>query len=320
MSLDRQARVAGQNLSDGTAMKSASPLAGVDNALCILHRLAQSGATGIGLTRLATEMGMNKASVHRMLQALRFRDYVRQESNGNYRLGPATLHLADAYLRDKQLHAIFHASLRELCRKTRQICHLAIRMDEDIVYVDKVEPPHPIGTWSRIGWGNPALSTALGRAILCQQFIDFESFAAEFPTPVERRTPNTRVTTSEVWQELVEARQRGYAVEDQELGLGVSCLAVAISRGSKVIAAISITGPSSQVSAQYAPTLIAQLHQTIAPELPPGLSLQKPLARIGARRRAPLELASARGQRQGLRAATRPSEPVAPEVRLPAAE
>jgi IclR family acetate operon transcriptional repressor len=275
-------------------MKSVSPLAGVDNALCILHRLAQSGATGIGLTRLATEMGMNKASVHRMLQALRYRDYVRQESTGNYRLGPATLQLADAYLRDKQLQGIFHDSLRELCRRTRQICHLAIRMDEDIVYVDKVEPPHPIGTWSKIGWGNPALTTALGRAILCQQFVDYESFAAEFPTPVEQRTPQSRVSPNEVWPELVEARQRGYAVEDQELGMGVSCLAVAVSRGSKVIAAISITGPSSQVSLQHAPQLIAQLHQCITPDLPPGLTLQKPLARVGTRRRAPLPAARLR--------------------------
>jgi len=273
-------------------MKSASPLAGVDNALCILNRLAQSGATGIGLTRLATEMDMNKASVHRMLQALRYRDFVRQESNGNYRLGPATLQLADAYLRDKQLQSIFHDSLRALCRKTQQICHLAIRMDEDIVYLDKVEPPHPIGTWSKIGWGNPALTTALGRAILCQQFVDFESFAAEFPTPVERRTPNTRVTLNAVWQELVEARQRGYAVEDQELGLGVSCLAVAVLRGSKVVAAISITGPSQHVNVQHAPHLIAQLHQCITPNLPPELALQKPLARIGSRR-APLQAAGA---------------------------
>lgn len=270
-------------------MKSVSPLAGVDNALCILQRLAQSGATGIGLTRLATEMGMNKASVHRMLQALRFRDYVRQESNGNYRLGPSPLHLADAYLRDKQLQSVFHDSLRDLCSKTRQICHLAIRMDEDIVYVDKVEPPHPIGTWSRIGWGNPALTTALGRAILCQQFVDFENFSTHFPTPVERRTAHTRVTLGEVWQELVEARQRGYAIEDQELGLGVSCLAVAVSRGSKVVAAISITGPSSTVNHQNAPTLIAQLHQCVTPSLPPGLTLQKPLARIGVRRRLPLD-------------------------------
>lgn len=302
-------------------MKSVSPLAGVDNALCILHRLAQSGAPGIGLTRLATEMGMNKASVHRMLQALRFRDYVRQESNGNYRLGPATLHLADAYLRDKQLQAIFQEPLRELCRRTRQICHLAIRMDEDIVYVDKVEPPQPIGTWSRIGWGNPALTTALGRAILCQQFVDYESFAAEFPTAIERRTTHTRVTPSEVWPELVDARQRGYAVEDQELGLGVSCVAVAIMRGSKVIAAISITGPSAQVNPQHAPHLIAQLHQCVTPDLPAGMTLQKPLARIGARRRTPLEAAKARAPLQGTRTATRrPEGEATPESSLPAAE
>lgn len=272
-------------------MKAGSPLGGVDKALCILQKLAESGPAGTGLTRLAADLGMNKASVHRALQALRYRDFAQQESSGNYRLGGSALQIADCYLRDRNLRNIFHTSLVELCGRLREICHLGVLMDENVVYIDKVEPARPIDTWSKVGWSNPAVTTALGRSMMCQRFVDFESFAQCFPSPIARRTALTRGTLQAVWQELVEARQRGFAMEEEEYGLGVSCLSIAILRGSRAIAAISVTGPSERINLRRGPQLVAMIHQCITPHLPPGLSLQRPLTRSGRRRKAPVALA-----------------------------
>lgn len=270
----------------GAPVAANSPLGSVDKALRALQRLGDAGADGLPLTRFAAELGLNKASLHRTLSALRHRGFVEQDNNGNYRLGNAILALADSYLHDKSLRRIFHAGLGKLCTQINETCHLGVLIGEQIVYIDKVEPLRAIRIWSEIGWRNPAVCTALGRAILCQQFVDFESFAARFPTTIAKRTPHTRTTLRSVWQELIESRKRGFAKEEQENEPGITCVAVALLRGTDVVAAISITTLADRMDGRRMLSVVRALHDCITPYLPPGLSLQMPMAN-GSRKGAP---------------------------------
>ena len=257
-------------------MIGTSPLGSVDKALRALQRLGDAGASGLALTRLAADLGLNKASLHRTLSALRHRGFVEQDQNGNYRLGPGILAIADSHLRDESLRSLMHNVLADLCAKIGETCHMGVLTGEQVVYIDKVEPQRAIRIWSEIGWRNPALTTALGRAIMSQKFVDFESFAASFPNPVPKRTPHTRASLKQVWQELVEARKRGFAKEDQENELGIAGMGVAILLGSNVIAAISNTSPAERMDIKRMTVLAKKLRECIEPTLPPGLSLQKP--------------------------------------------
>jgi DNA-binding IclR family transcriptional regulator len=252
----------------------------VDKALLALERLGEAGAAGYALARLAAELGLNKGSLHHTLSALRHHDFVEQDNNGNYRLGHGILGLADSYLRDESLRSIIHDGLNALSFRINEICHLGVLIDEDIVYIDKIVPPGAINTWSTVGWRNPALTTALGRAIVSQKYVDFQSFCQQFPTPIFKRTERTRSTLKAVWQELMDARERGFSREEQEYILGTSCIAVAILRGPKVIGAISMTGPSERMDARREQFLVRALHDNIGPHLPPGLVLQRPAKKV----------------------------------------
>jgi DNA-binding IclR family transcriptional regulator len=252
----------------------------VDKALLALERLGKVGAAGYGLARLAADLGLNKGSLHHTLSALRHRGFVEQDNNGNYRLGYGILALADSYLRDESLRTIIHDGLNALSLRINEICHLGVLIDEDIVYIDKIVPPGAINTWSTVGWRNPALTTALGRAIMSQKYLDFQSFCRQFPTPILERTVRTRSTLKAVWQELMDARKRGFSREEQEYVLGTSCIAVAILRGPKVIGAISMTGPSERMDARREQLLVSALHDSIGRYLPPGLGLQRPVKKV----------------------------------------
>jgi IclR family transcriptional regulator, acetate operon repressor len=251
----------------------------VDKALLALERLGEAGAAGRALARLAAELGLNKGSLHHTLSSLRQHGFVEQDNNGNYRLGHGILALADTYLRDESLRSIIHDGLSTLCLRINEICHLGVLIGEDIVYIDKIVPNGAINTWSTVGWRNPALTTALGRAIISQKYVDFQSFCRQFPTPIIKRTARTRSTLKSVWQELMDARERGFAREEQEYVLGTSCIAVAILRGPKVIGAISMTGPSERMDGGREQFLVRALHESIGRHLPPGLTLQKPAKR-----------------------------------------
>jgi DNA-binding IclR family transcriptional regulator len=147
-----------------------------------------------------------------------------------------------------------------------------------MVYIDKVEPQRAIRIWSEIGWRNPALTTALGRAIMSQKFIDYESFAASYPNAVPKRTPHTKNTLRAVWQELGDTRRRGFSKEEQENELGITCMGMAILRGANAVAAISVTAPFERMDMKRMTMLAKKLRESIEPGLPPGLSLQKPAA------------------------------------------
>lgn len=263
-----------RHLSAGQDMVGRSPLGSVDKALRTLQRLGDAGADGLPLTRLAVDLELNKSSVHRTLAALRYRGFVEQDQNGYYRLGPSLLAIADSHLRDESLRGLIHESLAMLCTKAGEICHLGALTGKQVVYIDKVEPQRAIRIWSEIGWRNPALTTALGRAILSQRYVDFASFSNAFPDEVPHRAPMTRTSLKQVWQELLEARRRGFACEEQENEPGVACIAVAILRRAQPLAAVSITAPAERMDVRRQDALAQTLHACIGAALPPGLTLQ----------------------------------------------
>jgi IclR family acetate operon transcriptional repressor len=257
-----------------------SPMGSVDKALRALLYLGTTGAGGQSLAKLSAELELNKASLHRTLSALRHRGFVEQDSSGTYRLGGAILALADLYVRHESLSSLLHEGLVALCSKVNETCHLGVLMGEQIIYIDKVEPQRAIRVWSEIGWRGPAVTTALGRAIMCQKFLDFQSFAAQYPGAVPQRTIHTCKSLPKVWREVAEARKRGFATEEQENELGVACLATAVLRGGNVIAAISITAPIERMGQRRYPELIRGIRECVRPRLPSALTLAKPMSEV----------------------------------------
>jgi len=253
----------------------------VDKAVLALQRLSEVGPDGRPLNRLAVDLGINKASLHHTLSILRQRGFVEQNSNGNYRLGNAALSLADSYLHDDSVRQM-HGALEHLSRTVNEICHMGILVGEEIVCVEKIVPKTSINTWSTVGFRDPALTTALGRAIARRTYVDFESFCQAFPTPIFPRTQHTLSSHKEIWTELVGARKRGFAREIDEFVVGSSCLSVAVLRRHRPVGAISITCPTERLGMQREQSLLRALHEDLAPNLPPGLSLQMPVeARLG---------------------------------------
>lgn len=252
------------------------PIGSVDKAILALQRLGEAGPDGCTLSYLAADLGINKASLHHTLSILRQRGFVEQNCDGSYRLGKSALALSDSYLHDDGIYQM-EGALNHLSRTVNEICHLGILVGEEIVCVQKVVPKTAINIWSTVGFRDPALNTALGRAIVSRTYLDFGSFSRAFPTPIFRRTAYTLATPSELWQELLATSRRGFAREIDEFVVGSSCLSVAVLRRHRPIGAISITFPTERLSMQREQYLLRMLHEDMSPLLPPGLSLQTPV-------------------------------------------
>lgn len=247
-----------------------SPVESVDRALLILQALAGSGANGLTLADIASRLDLNKTTVHRALGALRFRVFVSQDPvSGKYLLGPAATALAEVFLDDENLPGLVHPALVALSSATDELVHLGTLSGTHIVYLDKVEPERAVRVWSAVGRRNPAVRTALGRAILAFRNTDRASLKGYIETGEGKSSGG--VDAGHVWATLESARARGYATESQENEPDISCVATPLLRDGVAIAAVSITAPAERMSPDRAASLFRIMADVLPPLLPPEL-------------------------------------------------
>ncbi|WP_372594368.1 IclR family transcriptional regulator C-terminal domain-containing protein [Actinotalea sp.] len=131
--------------------------------------------------------------------------------------------------------------------------------------------------WSAVGRRIPAVTTALGRALLAYRGTTRTALSAYVGAAVAPAGPTDAsrppVDAEQVWSVIERARVIGYATEDEENEPGISCLAVPLLRSGTAVAAVSITAPAERMSAARVARLHAQLREVLPPLLPGGLTL-----------------------------------------------
>ncbi|WP_418275003.1 IclR family transcriptional regulator [Isoptericola jiangsuensis] len=245
-----------------------SPLGSVDKALLTLDALGRTGADGATLAELAAEVGANKSTLHRTLSALRHRGYAEQTDDGAYRLGPAILALGTTFLAEENLPALLRPALDALSAEIDELVHLGVLAGREVVYLEKVEPQRAVRVWSAVGRRRPAATTALGRALLAAGPLhDADDDATLEPYLV----PAT--TTARLREALAEARGTGVATETEENERGIACVAVAVLRAGRPVAAVSITAPVERMTGRPRADRLGALRRTLPDHLPPGLTV-----------------------------------------------
>ena len=128
---------------------------------------------------------------------------------------------------------------------------LAVLEGDEVLFLARAEAIRIVSTGMRLGAVLPATVTASGRVLL-SSLPDRELAKKLSAVAVTRRTPNTVVAISGLRQVIMEARRRGYAVNDEELELGLRALAVpVIDHAGRTVAAISVSASAVRVTTAY---------------------------------------------------------------------
>ena len=154
--------------------------------------------------------------------------------------------------------------LEELARITGETVSLAVLEGREVLYLDVMESAHAFRQVSQIGMRHQLYCTALGKAMLAfypeqkQKYlisgIDFERF-----------TPHTITCAANLRKELTLIRQRGYSLDNEEVYLGSRCVGATILDASdQVIAALSVSGPTTRVTRDRIPAFAAAAQQAAA--------------------------------------------------------
>ncbi|MBW3096631.1 IclR family transcriptional regulator [Pseudohoeflea coraliihabitans] len=233
---------------------SASKVQVIDRATEVLTVLSHH-PDGLTLTELTEKTGLHKATALRFLKSLEQNGLTEKVGAGkHWGLGPALFDMASRAGRRADLREVARPIMQDISDRLGHTVQLAILGGQEIVYVEKVEPPDlPLKINTQVGSRRPVHCTALGKAICAE--LDWTVVAAILSAqgmPVH--TAQTITQPEAFRRELENVRQAGHAIDDREYNALVFCVAAAVRDARSVIAGLSISVPglSGEVADQDA--------------------------------------------------------------------
>lgn len=202
----------------------------------------------LSMTQIVEKVGIHKSSVHRLLGTLEKKRFVeRDPATGAYHLGIRLLQMAYLTLEQNNLRRMAAPFLRRLWEQHKETIHLAELDDVDVVFVDVIESQQRVKLAAAIGQRLPAFTTASGKAILA--CMPDESVWLILKRGMPRYTQRTLDSPEAFFEDLDRVRERGFALDEQELEDGISAVAAPILNvKGQPIAAVAIAGPAYRLT------------------------------------------------------------------------
>jgi len=212
----------------------------VERALNIVEMIAERQMTQ---KELENATGFNRTTLSRLLFTLSSKKYIQKDiDTGRYKVGLKVVEIGSVRLNQIELKTEALPHLRDLSQNVGRVCHMGILSQSEVVYIEKIEPLTSIRMFSGIGKRVPVHSTSLGKALLFDK-SDSEILDILGEKKMQKFTDNTISDTNTFLKEMNKAKERGYAIDNEENESGIFCVAAPIKDyRDKVVAAISTTG------------------------------------------------------------------------------
>lgn len=247
--------------SDGSERRGVQS---VNRAINILQVLA-SESSGLGIVDIGKRIGLPVSSVHRIITTLVDRQVVSQDIHtGHYKVGVGSFEIGSAFLRQVRIGEVARTRMEELSRVTRETVNLALRDGNHATYVDQVQSDRELQVMPRPGARLPLYCTGVGKVFLAGLQTD-ERLRLLSSIDLKPRTVHTQTSVAQIIEEITRIQASGFAVNDQELHLGVRCVAAPIINHEGITcAAISVTGSPTHLFGDHLELVISKLCQITA--------------------------------------------------------
>jgi DNA-binding IclR family transcriptional regulator len=232
----------------------------LEKGLQVIELLAEKEPLSVSQVGAALEI--NRSASHRFLATLRELGYVEKDEEGKYRLTFRMLEQGMKSLDRFEIRRTARPFLQRLSVLTHETVNLGFWDGQSIIHLDKIDSQNILRMDSRIGSRAEAYCTALGKAILA--WLPEEELTAYLEAAgFEPHGPNTLEGPAELRVNLLDIRNKGYAVDDEEMAPGLRCLAAPVFDFTGFPRyALSISGPATRVDFNVIGSIEADLRQT----------------------------------------------------------
>jgi IclR family pca regulon transcriptional regulator len=129
------------------------------------------------------------------------------------------------------------------------IASIVVLEKDEIIFVARSTPRRIVSPLIGIGTRMPAYSAATGRVLLAARDDAEIKRMLSSASPRLRRTPRSKIDDRDILQAIAKVRANGYALNDEEIEIGLRSMAVPV-RGSagSVLAAMSVSVQSTRLT------------------------------------------------------------------------
>ena len=218
-------------------------MSAITRAIQAMDLLARKGP--LGVRAVAQQLDLPLGSVHRLLLDLEEEGVAERTPGGEWELSFRLMEITGIQLERIALPALARPFAEHMAEKTRETVNINMLSGYHGVCIDKVRGSEGMQLDLRIGSRGAIYCGGAGKAMLA--FLPDADRQRVLAQPMVPLTPKTITDPKVLSAELDRIRERGYSIDDQEVVMGVYCVAVPIlDRSGRSAGAISVTGPSQK--------------------------------------------------------------------------
>ena len=228
----------------------------IERMFTLLDILASREET-LSLKEISEKSGLHPSTAHRILNDLATGRFVERPVSGSYRLGMRLLELGNLVKARLSVRDAALVPMRELHKLTQQPVNLSMRQGDEIVYIERSYSERSgMQVVRAIGGRAPLHLTSIGKLFLS---VDDAKLVRAYATRtgLAGNNKNSITDLAKLERELSLVRARGYARDNEELELGVRCMAAGVrDDAGRLIAGLSISAPADRLSDDWLDDLI----------------------------------------------------------------
>jgi IclR family acetate operon transcriptional repressor len=223
----------------------------VERTAQVLKAFSNAKTPTLGVTEISQQLDISKAVVHRILNSLRVQGFIDIDpTSRRYMLGPASLAVGLAFLRNVDVTDLARPVLRELSDQTQETATLSIRSGWQRFYIDQVTPAREVKMTVDLGRPFPLHAGSSSKALLAHLPVEeIDTYVSV--VGLEALTDLTITDSDQLKKELATIREVGFATSSGERQSGAASVAAAIlDHVGHPIAAMSLCGPAERFQAE----------------------------------------------------------------------
>jgi DNA-binding IclR family transcriptional regulator len=205
------------------------------------------------LTELADRAGLSPATTLRIVRRLVEHGALVRDADRAYVVGRRMWDLGMLAPLETDLREVASPFLHDLHAATRATVHLAVRDDDQALYLDRISGSVSVPVVSRVGGRLPLYSTGVGKVLLAAAPADVVHRVLQSLEPF---TPYTVTASGLLRDQLARVAADGFATTREEMTFGACSVAVPVTVDGTVVAALGVVVPDFR---RHRPRLVAAL-------------------------------------------------------------
>ncbi|WP_101913331.1 IclR family transcriptional regulator [Megasphaera vaginalis (ex Bordigoni et al. 2020)] len=236
----------------------------IDRALAILQLFLKEERP-LSVTQISKMMGLHKSTVSRTMETMEARGFIsRDKDTGLYWPGLQIYSLGMLFRENGSIQKVAYPYAKALASKFGEGVHMTTFSVNESAYpqhviLEKIKSSASVDVAPPIGSVRPSHCAASGKCLLAFD----EAYRKRYEgCDLKRFTEYTVIDWDTLNEELALIRKNGYAVEREEVEIGMACIAAPIFSHQRVVAAISLSAPLSRLTEELLPEIIKSVQKT----------------------------------------------------------